>query len=137
MSSGFGVGGAGEGSAIAGVAGGGGREISGVESIGGGRERACIGRAFDVSDCPRMSKSASRDGGGRIRGGTRGEGGGDDGIELRDELGALPIISFACINSNSSRWKGRNKKGGVLATLHRQAASLQAAASCYIFVISL
>ena len=90
MSSGFGVAGAGEG-----------REISGVESIGVGRERACTGRAFDVSDCPRMSKSASRDGGGRIRGGTRGGGGGDDGIELRDELGALPI-SFACINGNST-----------------------------------
>jgi hypothetical protein len=65
MLCGFGVGGAGDG---------GGREIMGVADIGEGRvearvggigegrEGACTGWALDVSDCPRMSASASRGG---------------------------------------------------------------------------
>lgn len=74
-----------------------GREIAGVGGRGEGREGAGAGWDLDVSDCPLISASASRGGGEWTRGGTRGGGGGEDGgVELRDELGALPILTFAC-----------------------------------------
>ena len=48
---------------------------------------------MEVSDCPRISASDSRGGGECARGGTRGGcGGSGGGVELREELGALPIL---------------------------------------------
>jgi hypothetical protein len=64
-----------------------------------------------VSDCPRISASASRGGGEWTRGGTRGGGYGDDGgVEPRGELGALPILSFACSGGSGSGSGGSSER---------------------------
>ena len=81
-----------------------------VGGTGEGREVAAVGWAIDVSDCPRMSASASRGGGEWTRGGTRGTGGGDGGgVEPRDALGWLPIL-FAGSGGGSGSDGGRSEK---------------------------
>jgi hypothetical protein len=65
-----------------------------VKGAGCGSGGAVTGWAMEVSDCPRISASESRGGGEWARGGTRGgcaSSGG--GVELREELGALPIFA--------------------------------------------